>query len=107
MVRCNDCNRDFPLVAGKIVGGKQRDSLSRQIHYSAEHEWALPDPVAEAEGLLRLFESGNSDVAEIRNLISVTDAERRGLEFLEARGMIRSGTVERIIGFREKVLFEF
>jgi hypothetical protein len=108
MVRCNLCNRNFPLIPGKIVEGKQTDRIGRRMApVTTDHEFQLPSAAEEAAALVRLFESGNSDLEEIRDLIRVTDSERRCLEFLEEQGMLAAGNVARIIGFRERVLEEF
>jgi hypothetical protein len=81
------------------------DSRGRRIHFSAvvEHEWR-PDPVDEAVALVKLFESGECDVEEIRTLIRVSEGERRCLEFLADAGMLAAHNVRRMLEFRENVL---
>jgi hypothetical protein len=107
-VRCNQCGKEFALQPGRVVMGKETDSLGRKIEYSCEHEWELPSAADEAAALLRLFESGLfCDADEIRNLIRVTDSQARCMEFLEAQGMLASGSAARVIEFRSQVLLQF
>jgi hypothetical protein len=104
MVRCNLCNKTFSLQPGMLVQGKP----TRYAHYRdvQEHEWR-PDAAEEASALLKLFESGECAIEEIRELISVTEAEKSCLAFLASAGMLAESNVQYMIRFRDDVLQRF
>jgi hypothetical protein len=96
LAECIDCGKRIVLDPGvEIPGGRNSD---REQHF------ALPSAAEEATALVKLFETGQCDVAEIRALISVSESERRCLEVLSDNGMLASTNVRKMLEFREKVL---
>jgi len=94
LAECADCGKRIVLDPGVIVPGAR----------NTEQQFALPDAAEEGEALVKLFESGQCDVAEIRELIAVSESEKRCLEFLSSAGMLASSNVHKMLEFREKVL---
>ena len=97
--QCEDCGKRFVLDAGVVIPG------ARNVDH--ETHWQLPDAAEEAAALVKLFETGESDVAEIRELIAVTPGERRCLELLAARGMLANNNIAVMLRFRHDVLRKF
>jgi hypothetical protein len=95
--QCLDCGLRFVLDAGVILPIPARNT-DHEVHF------ALPSAAEEAAGLIRLFESGQCDIEEIRVLIRVSESERRCLEFLADAGMLAAHNVRRMLQFRENVL---
>jgi hypothetical protein len=93
---CVDCDRSF--IADDIAAVDRR----KLAHFDADG-----DPAEEAAALVKLFESGECDVEEIRELIRVSESERRCLEFLASAGMLASANVEAMVKFRADVLQQF
>jgi transposase-like protein len=106
-VRCNVCNKEFALLSGMFVAGKQTDKLGRPMQYQTEFEPDFPDAAEEASALLKLIHNGKSSIGEIRRLIGYSAEEKKCLEFLAANGMVAQSHVERILSFRDRVLATF
>jgi hypothetical protein len=96
LAECMTCKKRIVLDPGvEIPGGRNSD---REQHF------ALPSAAEEAAGLIRLFETGQCDVEEIRELIRVSEGERKCLEFLAERGMLAAHNVSKMLEFRARVL---
>lgn len=104
-VCCNYCRKTFALPLGEVAIKRACDSMGRPMQYSSssEHEWQLPDPAEEAHACFILAKS-ESSFEETRNLILVTGAEARQLDFLCRYGLFDPARVEAVLDFREKVL---
>jgi ribosomal protein L37AE/L43A len=67
----------------------------------------LPSPAEEAAALIRLYENGECDIAEIREVISVSQSQRRCLEALADMGMLARTNIEAMVRFRDRVMERF
>jgi len=97
---CTKCRRRF------VSRRYRRATLDRRkiSHFDTPE---TPDAAEEASALLRLFENGECGIDEIRELIRVSESEKRCLQFLADQGMLASTNIEYMIKFRNDVLEKF
>jgi len=95
------------LDCGKISRLRAAQSLPGRYNTNTEHIWELPDVAEEAAAMFLAARHAGCAFEEMKKLISVSDGERRQLDFLIAHGILIRERVEEAIRFREAVLRSF